>query len=292
MGLTNEINNRITIFLNLLRVKQWYKNLLVFLALFFSANLFNKALLIQTIIAFFSLSLVSSAGYIINDLIDKEKDQKHPEKKNRPLASGKISTVMAIILCLLLLFSGLGLSLLLDHQFIFFLASLFGLTLLYSLYLKRIVFADILTIASLFTLRALSGALAINVPASVWLMLCPFFLALFLTVGKRHSDLIFLKNKASETRETLSGYNLVLTNSVLNISTTCLIISYALYSFLSEHQSLWYSLPLAIFVIFRYYYLILEGSVLTRHSEKIFKDQQVLIGIILWILVVGMLVYW
>jgi len=274
-----------------MRVRQWYKNLLIFLAIFFSSNISNYEHLYLTMIGFFALSFVSSANYIINDLIDIKKDQLHPEKKFRPLAAGKIRKSVAIILAILLLILALFIAYNLNVQFMGIVVLMFVITQIYTFYLKKIVFADILTIAILFVIRALSGAVLIDVQISPWLVLCPFFLSLFLSVGKRHSDILLMKEKSAKTRKVLKDYTQKLTESLMTISTTLLIISYALYSFLSEHQNLLYTLPFALFVIFRYYQLISNGSVIARHPEKVIKDKAIIIGILLWVIITAVMIY-
>ncbi len=276
---------------NLLRVRQWYKNLVVFLALFFSANLFDGSLFLTTLLAFFALCFVSSAGYILNDIADRHQDRFHPEKKLRPLAAGKISLLIAVLLVVLLFIAGSLIAFILGASFFYIVLALFLLSLLYTFVLKKIVFADILTIASLFVLRAVSGAVAINVTISPWLVLCPFFLSLFLSVGKRHAELHLLQEKASATRKVLGEYTHELTDSLMGISTTLLVISYALYSFLSEYNYLLYTLPFALFVMFRFYYLINSGSAIARHAERVIKDWPMVVGIILWVLATAGLIY-
>lgn len=278
-------------YIDLIRVRQWYKNLLVFLALFFAGVLFNWADLSITLLAFFSLSFISSVGYIINDLIDLEKDKSHPEKKVRSLASGRVSKAVAGIVGVLLLIFGFGIAYVISLSFVYVLTSFFALSLLYTFVLKKIIFADVITISLFFVARAVAGAIAINVYISPWLILCPFFLALFLAIGKRHSDLLLLKEKAGRTRDVLADYTLDLTNSLMIVSTTLLLISYALYSFFSNHQNFIVALPFAIFVVFRYYYLIQSGSVIARQSEKLLQDKQMVIGIVLWGLVTFLLLY-
>src|SRR3989338_3641973 len=278
-------------YLDLFRVKQWYKNLVVFLAFFFSGNLFNLQYLYLIITLFFALSFVSSAGYIANDLRDRNRDKLHPEKKNRPIASGKIGTFTAIIFSFILLIVGLSLAWSISTDILLLASGLFLLTQIYTFALKDILFADILTIAILFVLRALAGAVAIGVWVSPWLILCPFFLSLFLSVGKRHSEVCLLKHKAEATRKVLAGYTLEVTLSLMTISTTLLTISYALYSFLSEHQQLLYTLPFALYVIFRFYYLITLGSFIARSPERVVYDRSMFIGILLWLLSVLLVIY-
>jgi 4-hydroxybenzoate polyprenyltransferase len=280
-----------TFIIKLIRVKQWYKNLVVFLPIFFASELLNVNLLISILIGFVSLCLTSSAGYVINDFIDLKKDQLNPEKKNRPLASGKVSKTIAILLIALLLCSSLILSYYLGLYFFIAVLSMFVLGQIYSLWLKNVLFADIITIAILFVIRAVSGAFIINVSVSPWLILCPFFLSLFLSVGKRHSEVLLMKDKAGETRQVLKYYNAELTTPLMIISTTLLIISYALYSFLSEHNFLLITLPFALFVVFRFFYFINSNSEIARHPEKVVKDLPLMLGMLLWVIVAFFLIY-
>ncbi|MEK6901091.1 MAG: UbiA family prenyltransferase [Nanoarchaeota archaeon] len=278
-------------YLQLLRVPQWYKNLVVFLAIFFSGNVLNFPLLSTTVLAFFSLCLISSAGYIINDIIDRKSDQLHPENKHRPLATGVISPALALVIVFILLGIGVWIGATISIPFLSLLAALFVLTLLYTFLLKKIIIADVLAISILFVLRALAGAVAIQVIISPWLVLVPFFLALFLAIGKRHSELLLLKEKAPSARKVLQEYTLSLTNSLMGISTSLLVISYALYSFLSPFNHLLYTLPFALYVIFRYYILITSGSIISRHPEKIVKDALFITGIVLWTISTAFIIY-
>ena len=278
-------------YLKLVRTHQWYKNLVVFLAIFFSGNIFNFEPLVTTTLAFISLILISSTNYIINDLIDYKEDKLHPDRGSRPLASGQISKEKAAVLAIFLLIAGLVLAVMMGNLFFYAALSLFVLTQIYTFLLKKIIFADVLTIASLFVIRAIAGALAINVIISPWLILVPFFLALFLAVGKRHADLNLLKDKAASTKKVLKYYNNQITNSLMTISTTMLILSYALYSFLSEYNNLIYTLPFAIFVIFRFYYLITTNTKIALKTEKVIKDKATIIGILLWLVITALFIY-
>ncbi len=277
--------------LDLIRIRQWYKNLVVFLALFFSANLFNIKYVQEIIIAFFTLCFISSVGYIINDIVDIRKDRHHPEKKYRPLAAEKITISEAIIIALIIASLGILLALQLNTITLLFILIIWIVNICYSLILKHIMLADILTISTLFVLRAIIGALTIGVTISPWLIMCPFFLSLFLSIGKRHGDLLLLKEKASTTRNVLQEYTPTLTLSLINISTSLLVTSYALYSFLSPYNKLLYTLPFALFVIFRYYHLVQSGSIIARHPEQIIKDLPLCVGLILWGIVTFILIY-
>ncbi|MBI2549269.1 UbiA family prenyltransferase [Candidatus Woesearchaeota archaeon] len=282
---------KLSVYVDLIRVRQWYKNLVVFLALFFIGQLFDLHSLFLTLLAFLSLSFISSSNYIINDLVDVEKDRLHPEKKLRSLPSGRMKVSTAIVIAVALLGFGFYLGFLLGSLFFVGLVLFFLFSQIYTFFLKHILCADILTIATLFVTRALLGAFAINVTVSPWLILCPFFLSLFMSIGKRHGEVLFLKEKAVETRKVLDSYSLGLTNALMNISTALLVISYALYSFLSNYTKLIYTLPLALFVIFRYFYLIHSGSIIARHPEKVITDKEMVIGIALWTLLTLVIMY-
>lgn len=274
-----------------IRVKQWYKNTIVFLAIFFSGNILNTQTLFQTIIAFFTLSFLSSAGYIINDLKDRKEDQLHPERKLRPLASGLIRPTLAVTVCIFLIVVGSYLALRINRSFAITAGIFFLLGQTYTFFLKKIIFADIITISSLFVLRAIAGAMAISVIISPWLILVPFFLALFLAAGKRYSDLHLLQEKAGATKKVLQEYTPEITNTLMIISTTLLIVSYALYSFLSEHPLLIITIPVALYTIFRFYSLTTSGSPIARNPEKSIKDKPFLSGMVLWLLTTTAVIY-
>lgn len=290
-SISEKLKEQVREYVQLLRIRQWYKNLVIFLAIFFVEGLFDRGYILITFFGFLSLCLASSGNYILNDIIDAKKDCTHPEKKNRPIASGKISVISGLISASILIILSLSLAYALSRTFLYCVLLLLLLSQLYTLYLKHIIFADILTIATLFVIRSVSGTFLINVSISPWLVLCPFFLSLFLVVGKRHCDLSLLKEKAPRTREVLKEYSLELTNYLIVISTTLLLISYALYSFLSEHRYLIFTLPFALFVIFRVYLLIQQGSAIARNPEKLILDKPFLFGSLLYGIVTFLVIY-
>ncbi|MDP3918281.1 MAG: UbiA family prenyltransferase [Nanoarchaeota archaeon] len=277
--------------LSLLRAKQWYKNLVIFLPLIFVGLALNSESILLTILGFFALCLMSSTNYIINDIIDIEKDKIHPEKKNRPIPSGLISISTATIIAMLLATSSLVISFLLSTYFFYTVLTFFILTQLYSVFFKDEIFLDIILISINFVLRAISGAFILSVIISPWLILCTFFLALFLASGKRKADLSLLKDEAINHKKVLGDYSSELTNTLILVSTILLIVSYSLYSFLSIYPQLIYTLPIAIYVIFRYFYLIQNDSIIARHPENFYKDSRLLLGIKVWVLVIILLIY-
>lgn len=277
--------------LELLRVKQYYKNLLVFLPLIFAGLLFNGNSILFVILAFISLCLISSTNYILNDIVDKNKDKLNPEKCQRPIASNKISTTTASIIAFILAILSLTLAIFLSTKLFLIILILFFLTQLYSLYFKNEVFLDIIFISTNFILRAIAGAYVLNVRISPWLILCTFFLSLFLVVGKRKSEIFLLKEKSKDYKPVLSLYSKEIINTLLTISTISLLISYSLYSFLSIYPHLIYTLPVSLYVILRYFYLIENNNPLARHPEYFYKDIRLLIGIIIWILLIILITY-
>lgn len=278
-------------FLELIRVKQWYKNLLVFLPIVFVGHLIFVDELLLTVLGFVSLCLVSSSAYIINDIADREKDKKHPEKKLRPIASGKIKAGTAITISMLLLITSLLVATMLSKLFLYSVLAIFLITGIYTFGLKKEPFADILAIAVNFVIRAASGAFIISVVISPWLILCTFFLSIFLSTGKRASDLSLLGKKAAMHRKVLNAYSPQVSSCLLIISTAALIISYSLFSFMGIHLFMILSLPFALYVIFRYLYFICSGSRIARQPEMAFKDKKLMLGIILWMVVIMLLIY-
>lgn len=283
-----KIIGKIKYYKEIIRPWQWYKNLVIFFALFFVGELFVFSLLEKVFLGFISLCLISSANYVLNDIIDKEKDKLHPEKKKRPLADGKITLKEAWTVFFLLIVSGLIIAYFIDLFFFISLLALFFVTLLYSLFFKNEPILDIIIIAINFVIRAISGALIIKVFISPWLILCPFFLALFLAAGKRDSDMRFLKSY--EHKKVLEEYNKEILDGILIISATILIIAYSLYA-LSRNSVLLITVPIATYLILRYYMLITKGSNIARNPEKIIYDKQTIIGIILFLILLIIIFY-
>lgn len=279
------------IVLELLRARQWYKNMLVFLPILFAGYLFSLLDFKLTVMGFVCLCLASSSAYIINDVADREADRKHPEKRLRPIAAGKVSVPLAIAISVLLIVMAAALSFFLSRLFMYNVLAIFLLTGIYTFGLKKLPFADILAIATNFVLRAIGGAFIIDVAISPWLILCTFFLSLFLSTGKRASDLKLLGGKAAEHRITLKEYSPQMTSSLLVISALGLIMSYSLFSFMGLHEFMILSLPFALYVIFRYISLVYSGSRIARNPEEAFTDKRLMAGSILWIVSIMLIIY-
>jgi 4-hydroxybenzoate polyprenyltransferase len=207
----------------------------------------------------------------------------NPEKSSRPIASGKVRVITAIFIALFLLISSLLAAFWLDIRFFGAVLVLFVLSQLYSFWLKHQLFIDVIVIATNMTIRAVSGAFLVRLYVSPWLIVCVFFLAIFLALGKRHSEVLFLGENAHAHKKILGSYSKELTSSLMVISTTLLLMSYSLYSFMSGHHYLFATLPFALYVVFKYYHHIITGSQVARHTELIVKDWQMMIGVLLWI---------
>jgi len=272
-----------------MRPVQWYKNLLVFLALVFSGSLFNLLAVENAVIAFFSLCAISSATYLLNDIADKDRDRLNPEKYTRPIASGKLSERVAVVVVLALCAAGFGLAAQLPVPFLYIVLALFSLSQIYTVWLKHEPYADVLTISTNFVLRAVGGAFAIGVGVSPWLITGVFFLALFLALGKRRSE---IHAGQRSHRPVLQFYSESMTRSLSNAVLSALIISYALFVFFGEHANLFITLPVMAYAVFRYEYLTDLGSVIARHPHKVFADRKMVFAMLLWCLLVFFVIYY
>lgn len=270
-------------YIELMRPFQWYKNFVLALAIVFSGNLLSLELYPSLLIAFAAFCALSSSTYVINDIVDLRRDSLHPEKRLRPLPSGRVGVLGAAFLSVILASVGIALSLLIPVGFTACALGYFALSQLYTFWLKREAFADILVISVNFVIRAVAGAYAIQVWVSPWLILGVFFLALFLAVGKRKSELLLLKESAKSQREALGGYSRESLALLSALSTTTLVISYVLYAFFGGHERLFVTLPPALYAILRYASLIEHGSKTAREPHLVFKDNRMLLAMVIWL---------
>jgi len=277
-------------FLILCRPQQWYKNLLVFLALFFSGNLFNANLLLVSVYAFLILILISSANYTINDIIDLKKDRMSAEKRNRPLASGKIKAWQAVIFAFILVFFSFLFSLAINALFFYLVLALFLLTLAYSLAIKKIFLLDIATISVNFVIRAAAGAFAISVFASSWLVAGIFLFAFSLVAGKRYGESVLLGKNAEKHRAVLRYYGKKFTKYLLYVFSAALLACFFLFSYF-EHKNLLFSFPVFVFLVIRYLQLAIKNPKIAASAEKAFSDCYLLFGSIIFIMLSTLLLY-
>jgi 4-hydroxybenzoate polyprenyltransferase len=255
-----------------LRPAQWTKNIIVLAAFFFALGDrtlegLTPALGLRGLAAALLFCLVSSGVYIVNDLGDREADRLHPLKRFRPIAAGRIPPAIAWLLALMLFFVGIGGGVLLDLRVGAVLAGYVALQLVYTVRLKRIPLVDVMVISAGFVLRAITGAFAVVVPISPWLLLCTYLLALFLALCKRRHEKNLLDETADQHRAVLEKYDTRLMDQLINITAACTILAYSIYTFQPETvqkfgtHGLGLTIPLVIFGIFRYLDLVY------RHGE-------------------------
>ncbi len=276
-----------------IRVKQWYKNLVIFIPLIFAEKLFDFNSITTVIIGFVSLCLISSTNYILNDITDIKRDREHPEKKNRPVASGKISVKEALIITALLGAASLLIGAAVNSAFVLMPLTLFLLTQTYNLKIKEIPFADVHVIAVNFFIRTTAGSVALNVPISPWLGLTIFLLALFLGTGKRKTEMELLGENAAKHKIVYKKYTKEMLTCMADITATLLIIAYSLYTFLKhpENYDMMITIPFVTFIIFRYLYFIHSNNKIARKTELIFTDKQMMITIAIWLILSIIIIY-
>lgn len=271
-----------------LRPKHWIKNLVVFAGIIFSRNLSNWSMEWKTCVTFFAFCAVVSAGYLINDILDRESDRHHPVKKNRPIASGHLGVGAAITAVVLLVLPTLTGSYFADPLLPLFLLAYMTIQLSYSLYLKNIVIVDVMFISAGFVIRAVAGAAVIHVPISAWLVVCTMLLALFLGLAKRRAELVLLEDEAANHRSNLEQYSIELVDQMISVTASATLVSYALYTFTAFEQShyMMLTIPFVLFGIFRYLSLVhthLRGG---SPEQVMLTDKPILIDVILWVITV------
>ena len=273
---------------------QYTKNLIIFAGLVFAHHLLDPGYLVRSLIAFGSFCLLSSFIYVLNDLVDLERDRRHPRKKNRPLASGRLPFGVGVAWCLALLVGGGALALLLGRSFLPVAGVFVLLNVLYSFVLKEKVVLDVMAIAVSFEVRAIAGVEALKaldpgIAISPWLLVCTLFLALFLGFGKRRHELNLLAAEAGDHRPTLAEYSERYLDTLIAIVTACALLAYTIYTVSPETvgkfgtTDLVYSTPFVVYGIFRYLYLIYQKRSGGSPSEILLTDIPLGLTIAGWI---------
>lgn len=279
-----------------MRPRQWSKNIFIFAALVFDKQLFIVDSFLHTLAGFALFCLISSCVYIFNDLADVEADRQHPEKKNRPIASGKLPVSAAWTAGILFVIVTLTVSYLLSPTFCFVVAAYFVLNLAYSLSLKHIPILDVLIISLGFVLRVGAGVTLIHVERfSPWLYIVMFLLSLFLGFGKRRAELALLAHGAGSHRKVLDGYTLPLLDQYIMIVSGTTIVAYSLYTFsapnVPENHSMMLTIPFMVYAIFRYLYLIEVEHAGGTPEEVLLSDRPFQISMLLWAVTVIVIFY-
>ncbi len=278
-----------------LRPKQWTKNSFIFAALVFDVKLFQSEPLIKTVLGFILLCLISGTIYLINDLVDVEKDRQHPTKKYRPIPSGRVPFKVALVTAIVLTSVCLPLSFLLDVNFGIITTGYWLLQITYSLLLKNIVIVDVLALATGFVLRVAAGVALVQAERfSPWLYVVTVLLALFLGLGKRRQELVLLKG-ATSTRTILNEYNLPFLDEMMAIVTAGTVMTYAFYTFsapnLPGNHLMMLTIPFVLYGIFRYLYVIHVQGNGAAPDEVVLVDRPLQISIVLFGLAVIIILY-
>ena len=278
-----------------LRIHQWIKNFFVFAPLLFGRLIADLPSLSSAAGAFFCFCLISSGVYLINDILDLERDRAHPIKSKRPLVQGEIEKSQVAFSSVFLLAISLGLAYVLSLR-LFAVGILYVLLNLgYSYRLKKVIIIDVIAIALGFELRVWAGAVAVNIVPSLWLQMCTLVLALFLGFCKRKKELVHAGGYGAQSREVLADYTPKLLDELIIISAGLAIICYGLYAITMPRDlskiSLIYTMPFVIYGIFRYLYLLNVKGEVEDTSRLLIKDLPSMFNLILWTLMVAVVIY-
>jgi 4-hydroxybenzoate polyprenyltransferase len=277
-----------------MRPPEWIKNLLVYAGLLFSQQFDDLGLVLEVTLVFIAFCAISSAGYLVNDLRDIAHDRRHPEKRHRPIASGALSERVAWTAAVVLALAAVGLSLAAVSAEIAGLVALYGaITVAYSVILKRLVIIDVMTIAGLFILRVVAGAVAVDAQASEWLLLCTGMLALFLGFTKRRQEAMEEMVDNAETRPVLEHYSVAYLDQMVAMVTAAAIISYAIYAVNSPNigSEMLATAPSVLYGIFRYLYLIYDRRDTRSTATILTEDPGMIFAGVTWVGIALVMLY-
>ena len=280
-----------------LRPDQWTKNLLVFAGLIFGQRLLDRVAVTEAVSAFIVFCLMSGVVYLVNDIADRKSDRQHPLKMRRPIASGALPVPVALGAAIILGAVSLAGAVALGRAFAMTAVAYLGLLALYSAVLKHIVIVDVLTIALGFVLRAVGGAVAVEVEISRWLIMCTILLALFIALAKRRHEIVLLADGASNHRPILGEYSAYLLDQMIGVVTASTLIAYMFYTMSPETEAkfgtpwLGVTIPFPLYGIFRYLYLVHRHEGGGSPSDLLLTDRPLLACVALWALAVVLIIY-
>ena len=280
-----------------MRPRQWTKNVFVLAAIAFGQKLDDRGAVVWTLAAFIIFCFLSSSVYLVNDIMDAERDRQHPTKRKRPIASGRLPVALAIPAAIGLAALSIALSLAINPHFTLIAGIYLVLNLLYSFWLKHIVILDVLLVAIFFVLRAVAGAAAINVDISHWLLICTLLLALFIALSKRRHELVLLEDNASAHRAILMEYSPYLLDQMIAVVTASTLMAYILYTVdartVDVFGTRWLmaSVPCVIFGIFRYLYLVHQKGEGGDPDRIVLSDRPFLANVLVWVGIVAGVIY-
>jgi 4-hydroxybenzoate polyprenyltransferase len=274
-------------YLRLLRISQWTKNLLVFAALLFTGAFGRPDVVRLSLLAFLAMGLISSATYVVNDLLDAPKDRLHPEKRKRPLASGEAKAGPAVAIACVCLAGGLAIGALASVAVTELLLLYIALQAAYNLGLRSVPVADVFVVSLGFVLRACVGAAAIDVTISGWLLFCTLALALLLSLGKRRHEFILMGEDRAASRAGLSGYTRPALDALLLMSACCAALCYGVYAIESKtaraHPALVVTTLFVFYGISRYVFLVFAKDEGGEPDVLLIRDAHILFSVILFV---------
>src|SRR5258705_3626288 len=280
-----------------MRPEQWTKNLLVLAGVVFGGRLVDAAAVEIALGAFAIFGALSSAVYLFNDVADRAADQNHPLKRERPIASGRLSVTTALLAGLVLAVAGVLAAFMIRAEFGVAAGAYLTLLLIYSAALKHVVIVDVLMIAAGFVLRAIAGAVAVDVPIGHWLLVCTTLLALFLALSKRRHELTLLAEAATDHRRILEEYSPYLLDQMIGVVTSSTLIAYTMYATSADTAArlgtakLGLTIPFVLYGIFRYLYLVHQKSGGGSPASMLLTDRPLLGCVALWAASVVVLLY-
>ncbi len=270
-----------------MHVRRWLKNIFMFAPLAFGMKLGMPDLIGRSVVAFGCLCLLSSASYLINDLVDSERDRYHPAKLDRPLATGRLKRSWAVGAAVVLSAASLLVAFVVDPRLGLVASAFLAVEIAYSLLLTNFVLLDVLTIAAAFVLRVLCGSVVARATTfSPWLYVCGSFLALFLALCKRRHELIVLGDLAPKHRRVLADYSSSLLVETISVVTSSTVIAYSLYTFwgahVPENKSMMLTIPFVLYGILRYLLIIQRRDLRGTPEEMLIKDPPLAVNNVLW----------
>lgn len=283
--------NKFSSFIHLIRINHWIKNLFIFAPIFFSGRYMELPLLLNTIYAFIGFSFVASAIYIMNDWKDIEADRLHPEKKNRPLASNKVTKKEAAILMGILILSGFSIYAFAfkEPSAILLLLFYFVMNVAYTFKLKYVSIIDVAIVATGFVIRIFVGGAATDIYLSHWLIIITFLLALLIAIGKRRDDVLIYLETGTKTRKVVEGYNIDFINVIMTVLVSVIVVAYVMYTVSSDamerHGEYLYVTLIFVFLgLMRYLQLIYVYKKSGNPTVILVKDKFILFTVIAWVI--------
>jgi len=283
-----------------MRPKQWVKNVFILAAIVFDRKLFIPAYLLRTLATFVAFCLISSTVYLINDLVDIDKDRQHPTKRNRPLPSGQLKPATAVMAAVIIPLVVIPLAFMVDWVLGLIIVLYLGLMILYTFYLKKLVIIDVMTIAAGFVLRVAAGVVVIDAANfSPWLYICMTLLALFLGFGKRRHELFTLEADAENHRASLQHYSLELIDQMTVVVVSAAVMGYSLYTFSAPNLPrtadgqplMMLTIPFVLYALFRYQYLVHVRKMGGTPEEIVLGDPPFVGALLLYGITVLVLMY-